>query len=229
MDSIRFRSEEELTRYISNHVVKLLGHGREGCSFLIDNNLVLKRLYQSKDIESITMFSNIDIDSFIFPKSYIDINNKVYGIITDYKEGETLIKQVPNKQKINILGKQLDKLVNDIHSISDNKVKVKDFILSNILYDYNSFYIIDTTSYIKDNSSNLDYDNIKVIMYRVYEALLKEILCNNKYLKDLSYYNNIDYCNNPSNYLSLLKERIENISNRSINTLDDAKKILIKK
>ena len=63
-------------------------------------------------------FNNIKLDSFIFPKAYLSLDDDIYGIFMDYADGYTLFEKVQNKQDINILGNHLEKLVKDTHSIS---------------------------------------------------------------------------------------------------------------
>ena len=228
MENIVLNNKDELNNYIRQHRVKSLGFGREGTCFLLDNGKVIKDLYESYYPDFALQFKDLNIDSFVFAKSGVLINNYINAIFIEYIEGLTLLEKIPNNEDILLIGEQLQKLVEDIKKISKLGIIVRDFYLGNVIYNKNGFNIIDTINYLYLHKGDYIIDNLIEIMNKLYNILIGEIYSCKEIPSNLLFLGQNDILENPKDYLKELKEKIEEIGEQNITTLGDAKKILIK-
>ena len=228
MENIIFDNKSELLNYIKLHYIKALGIGREGASYLMDNGLVLKHLYDEYTKEFALKFKDMNIESFVFAKSGVLINDYINAIFMEYIKGFNLLDKNLDNKNILMIGNQLQKLVEDIKKISELGILVKDFFPGNVIYNDNGFKVIDTMCYLYLGDFNYQLSNLREIMNKLYDYLIKEIyIC--KFIPDkLLFLGKTDILLNPLEYLKSLKEKIEEIGEQEIMTLGDAKKILIK-
>ena len=228
MKNMILKDKNELWDYVKTHSVKPLGIGREGSCFLLDNNQVIKVLCQEYDSQYALQFKDIDVDSFIFSKYGILINNYINAIFMEYVKGLNLQDALPINQNILDLGEGLQKLVLDIKKISSLGILVKDFCPSNIIYSENSFKVIDTMCYLYFKNFNFEIDNLREIMNKIYNHLIFEIYNCKQISKNLLYLGNLELLEEPKEYFKNLKSKIEEISDQEVITLNDMKKTLKK-
>ena len=230
MDDIRFKDRTELRQYISDHMVKPLGVGREGQCTLLDNGLVIKYLYRDYYPQFALQFKDLYIPSLIFARYGAFVEDYVGAVFMDYAKGDALLDRIPLEQSLDVLGDHLNVLVDGIKKASEMGIYAKDFHCGNILYDLNQFKIVDTLSYLRFDNYTYEKDNIYEIMNPIFAKLLSEIIDYNKEIGfDLSFFGNLDYLKNPKEYLQLLKSRIETITDQEVTTLKDASMSLRKK
>ena len=228
MENLLFNNKSELNDYIRKHSIQCLGLGREGICYLLDNGLVLKKLYNEYYSDFALQFKDINIESFVFAKTGIIINNFINAVFMDYIKGFTILEKIPYDQNILIIAEQLQKLVEDIKKISKLGIIAKDFYPGNIIYNEKGFIIIDTISYLYLNKGDVKVNNLFEIMNKVYDALIKEIYFCKEIPSNLLFMGKIDILENPKEYLKELKLKIEEISQQEVITLGDIKKILNK-
>lgn len=221
-----FPSREEIMKYVSKNIDKKLGYGKEGCCFLLKSGIVIKVLVSCQQKEKI-IFS-VKNNSFVFPKDYILVDGDVNAITMDYVRGKTLLKETPNFQSIAILGSQLEKLLEDVKELSEKHIYVVDTFSGNIIYNKDGFKFIDTLNYAFLKDRDVLKDNTEDVMQHIYEVLLNELFFDKKLYSELSYINNKDFYYKPEEYLLLLKQRIQDTYQEEVNTLEDAKKLILR-
>lgn len=222
MEKMEFKSRDELKDYINSHTVKNLGIGREGRCSLLDNGKVIKYLYDDYNPEFVLQFKDIDSSSFLFAKEGIFVDDYVAAILMEYAKGMALSSKKPVDQNIITLGNQLQILSNDIVSISEKSVFVKDFHCGNIIYDGNAFKVIDTLPYLLFSRGNYKNENLREVMNRIYEFLLSDIISYRIVRRDYTYLGRLDRLEYPSEYFNELKSYLENTLGEEINTLGEA-------
>lgn len=229
MKDLHFNNLSDLQQYIDKHKVKSLGYGKDGTCFLLDDNSVIKLLYSDYYPDYVLQFKDIDSSSFVFAKNCAYVGNYVRAIMMEYVQGTSLSKNKPLNQKIDLLADQLQVLTDSLNSISSQGILIKDFHCGNIIYDENSFKIIDTLPYLYLSGRNYKEDNLYEVMNRIYAFLLEDIMKYREIAEQYGYVGNIERLDNPSTYLRWLKLNIERSIDQSINNLDDAEKVLQKK
>lgn len=229
MKDLHFNNLNTLQQYIDKHKVKSLGYGKDGTCFLLDDNSVIKLLYSDYYPDYVLQFKDIDSSSFIFAKNCAYVGNYVRAVIMEYVQGTSLSKNKPLNQKIDLLADQLQVLTDSLNSISSQGILIKDFHCRNIIYDEISFKIIDTLPYLYLSGRNYKEDNLYEVMNRIYSFLLEDIMGYREIAEQYGYIGDLDKLANPSSYLRWLKLNIESSTDQSINTLDEAEKVLQKK
>ena len=229
MFHINYHHKDDFLKFIGTHIVKHLGYGNDGCCFLMDNGLVLKRLYQKVSYDEAKKFQSIQTNSFVFPCGVLMVEGEVQGVFMEYVKGNNLFQHVPIDQDLLVLGKHLQVLEENLEYVSKEGVLAQDFCSKNVIYDYKQFKIIDTTPYLYHKGCDYTNENMIEVMSRIYEALLIELAYQKKFPKELSYSKDMNVLKNPLGYFCLLKSKLESDTNQEINTLEDAKKVLVKK
>ncbi len=229
MEKMSFKNREELKDYISDHTIKRLGAGKDGICSLLDNGSVCKYLYYDYNPEYALQFKDIDVPSFVFATSGAYVDEYIASVFMEYADGMVLDKNKPINIDLSTLASQLDVLVSDLITISDMGILVKDFHCGNTIYDGNSFRVIDTLPYLYIPSGKYKIDNLREVMNRMYDFLLRDIMKNSIVYDKYSFYGRLDYLENPSQYFTELKAFLESLSNQSVNTLEDANMVLKKK
>ena len=228
MEKSEFKSREELQEFIRKHTIKCLGIGREGRCVLLDNNRVIKYLYDDYNPDFILQFKDIDSSSFVFAKEGIYVNEYIAAIYMEYIQGKTLEDSKPSNQDLKVLSSNLRTLSKDIVSISESGVLVKDFHCGNIIYDNNRFKVIDTLPYLYLPKGKYKIENLREIMNRIYAYLLDNILNYQIVREKYSYLGKLDYLEYPDYYFMELKLFLESILGEEIHSLSDAEKSLKK-
>ena len=228
MEKIEYKDRNDLERYIEEHKVKYLGSGIEGSCYLLDDGITIKVLFEERTSEDCLKFKDIENPSFVFARNAGFINGNIVALFTEYVEGNSLVKHIPSEQKIITLGEQLQELVNDIKSLSDLNITVKDFHCDNIIYDNEKFTIIDTDGYTCDDKNN-EKSNIREIMTKIYGTLLFQIIRYEEIRREFISYGKIELLENPLHYSQKLTKLICDLTEENIETVDDANKVLKKK
>lgn len=239
METIIFKNEQEVDDYVYNHSVQRLGSGQEGVCYLLDNGTVLKRLINKYYLDHALQFKDYNNSSFIFARGAGLVEDDVIALFMEYVRGQSLTQHVPVEQSLKELGLHLQKLVEDIKSLSTDGIYVNDFHCGNIIYDNQDFKIIDTLSY-SILRSNYEQENIREIMPRIYTVLLDKIMillryaivingfstdCNYSFIGKNSYVN----LENPQEYFLMLQQMLSECVGEEVTTIDDAVKKLKRK
>ena len=229
MDNIYFDSENDLQKYIADHSIKSLGVGREGVCFLLDNELVIKKLYRDYYPDFALQFKDLDFPSFVFARSGAFIGESIRALFMEYADGDALIDKKPFSQDILTLGKQLEPVVKDIIDISKEGVLIKDFHCGNIIYDSNKMKIIDTLPYLRLANANYQKENICEVMNRIYSFLLGGFVSYPALGAKRFFLGEMDKLEHPEQYFGELREQIERTTDSEIKSLEDAYLVLKKK
>ena len=226
---LHFNSRTELQEYIRSNYVKKLGLGREGVCSLLKDGTVIKYLHEDYYPDFALQFKDVDTPTFIFAKSGAFVGEFVSGLFMDYAEGKSLYEKKPTDQSMILLGTQLEQVVTDIKTISKQGVWIRDFHPGNMIYNGERFRIVDTLSYLSLPKDNYEEENMYEVMNRLYDFLLDDVMKDRDVYKKYIFYGRRDLIDHPKEYLTALKNYIEEISGKSITTLDDANKVLRKK
>lgn len=228
MDNIRLNSEEELYSFINNNIVKRLGYGREGICFLMQNNIVLKKLYSRFYPDYALQFKDLDIDSYIFAKSAILLGDYARGVFMDYVNGYNLYDYNTDNINIDKLVVSLKKLVTDTIELSKNGIEIIDFHLGNILYNEECFKIIDTLCYLNLPKYDWTIDNIRCIIRPLYDKLLGIIPYNKLLAKYMNCYTDSYLQSNPDEVIYGISEIVNNNFDVKVNNIAEIKRVLKK-
>ena len=219
-------------------ILKKLKDSRYGSnSNIYFYNDVLLKIYNYKiNISELKILENMQklhLKNVSIPKKIIFIDEMFYGYSMDFKKGNVLNNINPNIE-YNKLISNLNDIEQTIKVFSNKKIEMIDLNCFNILYDElnNEYNIVDIDSYIKNRLLSIDKifeDNI----YYFSKILLDSIMSSNKqFITDI--YRKLDQIlksNKKSHLLNtfkLIKDVLENYSNREIKTVNDFRKVLKK-
>ena len=229
MDSIYFKTNEELDKYLDSHTVKRLGVGKDGRCVLLDNGLVAKKLWQDYYPDFALQFKDIKVPSFVFARSAAFVGDFVKAVFMEQAKGDTLLERRVDYQRMDTLGDHLGVLSKDIITLSDMGVLIKDFHCGNIVYDETRFRIIDTLPFLKLPNGKYKEENLREVMIRLYENILSEIFKYKKVSFRFRYYGHNEFLEDPKYYLQLLRNYIMELTEEEIVTVEDASMALKKK
>lgn len=214
-----------------------LGQGAQGICFLNQkNNNVYKIFYDALDgdylddsyRDIILRFKDIKNDTFKFANDLIIVDDKIFGYISEYVEGEPLIDIDPLKVNLDDFEKNLIKAKEDIKTITlENNIVLYD-VMFNILYG-NRFYVKDFDEFaINKTSDNYLIQNYQSFDYEIYfflvSSLFERFVKDNKELKELYESKNEDVLI----FMNLFRKHLGEYCGKKINYLDDAKKCMDK-
>ena len=156
---INFYDREDFDNFINFQKIKTIGSGDEGIAYLVNNDLVIKKIinqHYDYDINAIITNDDFDLKSFAFPIELYAIDNKLVGYSSKY------VPSVINEDDIltidfDIFMKAYIQIKKDMQILNENKIIVKD-LLENIVYNNKDLVAIDTCSYEKGNG--IFYDSI---------------------------------------------------------------------
>lgn len=179
MEDIRFYSMEELDNFLENG--RYLGRGREGICYKILNK-TYKLYYHDYwtsdpiEIENLLWFKDLMVENVYFIRGLIYVDDRMVASITDYAVGRSC--GIVNLHRCNLdrLIVALATLKKTIYELSELGIYVYDSFVSNILYDRNSFKLIDTSSYLYSTEiCGYGYSNKDDILV-IYEANMKAVI-----------------------------------------------------
>ena len=181
-----FKNGNEYEDYLSDACVKKIGSGREGIAYLTKDNDVVKRIIgdcflddcDNKDIykkdRKIIMAQDYDVNTYLFPKQLLMIDDLIVGYVTDYFPNNIIKCRSPYNGDI----KDIDadrllaayyEMVEDTKKISEDNVLVYD-LTCNLLFNNEKLAAIDTLNYYVSDKSTLK-ENLETLSY----ALLCEL------------------------------------------------------
>ncbi len=242
-----------------------IASGSEGSVYKFDNNTALK-IYATKEemefssfvldkeiskvIESYIPFLKVKNFSYIFPQKLVYIEDEFAGHSMEYIKGKDLGRKIFN-ESFDTLKEYMNKLKIDTDVISNEKIKVYDMYLTNVIVN-NGFRIIDIQPHTYKYNDNFSLQECKknnddalrqLLIYIVESVLVLQNVYASFYgqhLRDMllkKYRSGINLLNNKlkkenisiNEYLDLLKLELSVYSGREIENLSEARKILIKK
>lgn len=152
MEDIRFNSLVNFVNVFGN--VKVLGSGKEGTCYkkgsktyklykpmyynLYNNEVAIKRLLK---------FRNLLIDNIYFIRSLIYVGDDMIGSVSNYASGMNCGKVQLHRRNLDKLILSLSILKKNIYELSELGIYIEDEFLPNMLYDGNTFKLIDTGGY----------------------------------------------------------------------------------
>ena len=231
MNNIEFKNTELLDSYIKNNYIELLGSGREGNSFLLPNDIVLKKLYKKRNINYLNRFDGIKIDGVVFARGGIIIDKSVYGLLLKYVEGKSFNKIDYCELDLNELAISLNNLLKIIKELSNKGICISDFYIGNIIYDGNDFTLIDTQDYYYKDIKDLYIENVNIVMKNLYRCLfynnymIHSFLLNSN-LKD--YYYDYYLLSNPIVMINELIVRFQIKYEIKVSNISEMKRVLSK-
>ncbi len=152
----------------------LLGFGKEGSCYFLNNNTVLKLF------KKVSKYRNIYIKNhtspyIAFPKDiyYLEDTNLIKGYTMNYLKGKDIYLGLDNSLLIDDLIKAYNKIRLEIEKFPN--IYMADLVGVNILYDNsnNEFNIIDTSEWYKLKNA-LTY-NLNSLNYNILKSLFKTI------------------------------------------------------
>nr|MBP3259219.1 hypothetical protein [Bacilli bacterium] len=162
-----FDTVEDLREYINTIYIKKLGSGADGVVYQTVFDEAIK-MYKPELVEEYkpglyVMESDINLDSFIFPRELLTCNGKVYGYRMELFRNN-VFNQYDKTKKIDLTNVEKARkiFINDALILTDKGYKLVD-LPDNLLFDNEVFKAIDTPSYIKSNESDLKEKNLKLI------------------------------------------------------------------
>ena len=179
MESIRFYSMEELNNFLEGG--RYLGRGREGICYKILNKTYKLYYYDywTSDpiiIENLLKFRDLIVENVYFIRKLVYVDDKVVASITDYAVGRSC--GIVNLHRCNLdsLIVALAALKKTIYELSELGIYVYDIFASNILYDRNSFKLIDTSGYLYSTEMcGFEHSNKDDILV-IYEKNMKTVI-----------------------------------------------------
>lgn len=173
---INFKSEQELEIYLKSRKLQEIGDGSEGVCFKSKvDNLAYKIFdaygeqgieYGEYNIEDIITEADIKLESFIFPKTLLAINNQFKGYTSIFVENNQLdfeyIEDNFYNLNINKLIKAYARILKDVIKLSEKNIVIYDLIY-NLLFDGERLYAIDTCGYYKSKETNVLEQNIRIL------------------------------------------------------------------
>lgn len=193
MEDIRFEGMEELDKFLGDD--RYLGKGREGLCYKVLNKTY--KLYYSDywtnnpmEIEQLLKFRDLLVENVYFIRGLVYVKDKMVASITDYAVGRSC-------GLINLCRCNLDRLVvalatlkKTIYELSELGIYVDDIFAPNILYDGNSFKLIDTSGYLYSTEiggyGHENKDDILVIYGENMKAVIRELF---RGITDMKYEN----------------------------------------
>lgn len=166
MENLKIFSDlKELDKYLNCNIVREVGNGLEGYTYLAKDGSLLKRIRHqvviNASIDSIITTSMFCLESFIFPDELYVCDKTVYGYKTRFFYGDVFCDTRRKESAIIDLEKLLkarNRMLEDIRILSIFKYKLND-LCGNLLFDGKRLAAIDTLSYSKDENITLK-DNI---------------------------------------------------------------------
>ena len=163
-----FKTLDEMREYIKGAFIrKLNSKGAEGIIYQIGFSEIVK-IYQEGHVEDYKtgmylMESDMDLDSFIFPRELLICNGKVYGYIAEYFPGDVFdVFERPEEPKLTNVLEARKIFINDALVLTNKGYKLVD-LPDNLLFNNEVFKAVDTTSYIKCDDANLKEQNLRLI------------------------------------------------------------------
>lgn len=232
MKDLHFVNEEHFNAFLNN--LEYLDSGSEGECYKLIDNTVLKYLngpsYETRSKEEMLKFKEVDIPNFIFVKNLAYIRDEVVGVLMQYVSGKSVYYGLEQVKLLNLI-KAFDDLIKATKKLSDKGIRVDDTATSNMIYDRNRFYLIDTMNYKKEADTSQTFkDNMHDLTLNIYESILsKEILEFIKTIPEIKDFNlDSDLLTNPSYVLSVLLNKLNEYFGYEIKNIKEASKKLNK-
>ena len=167
----KFKTNKELTKYISGKNITLLSNVTEGTCYLGEDNKVYKIIGLdsivdvSYNIDDIITEDDIKLKSFAFPQELFVVDNKLAGYSSEYipdnklKSTDYSIKTVATMD-FNKFSRAYKTMKKDVIKLSSKNILIND-LCSNIVYDGKRLVGIDTCGYKK-----VDYNPTKNVQLK---------------------------------------------------------------
>lgn len=232
MKDLHFLNDEHFNAFLTN--TKYLASGSEGECYKLVDNTVLKYLngpcYEEKSKEELLQFKNIAIPNFIFVKNLVYIRDRIVGVLMQYVVGKSVYNGLQQIKILNLI-KAFDDLIKATKSLSEQGIRVDDTATSNMIYNKNRFYLIDTINYKKEsNPSQIFKSNMHDLSLNIYESILnREILEFMKTIPEIRDFNlDSNLLINPSYVLNVLLNKLNEYFGYEIKNIKEASKKLNK-
>lgn len=167
---INFNSKEELKRELEKNNLAYVGKGNNGVCFKSKRDGLAYKFVNTEiydidyRVDDIITEKDIKLSSILFPKTLYTVNNELVYYTSNYISHDYFTSGEIGEEIFNI---DIVKLYNaymilykDIYILSENNIVINDLI-TNIMFDGNKLYVVDTTGYYKSNKKNILEKNIK--------------------------------------------------------------------
>lgn len=231
-----------------------LGEGAQGTCYLYNEIWTLKifkgrytKYLQSKGIDSILRYQDVEIDNYSFVKCLVFLGDTIAGALSPYTKGKDLTKIPLSSLNINDVASMAKELALSTELLTMLNIRAYDVRRKNIIYGDQGLTVIDTLGF--DDFSGQNYNknlrvNLEMVMscvinsalglidpsipmevdYEIVAYFLRQI--DSKY-KD--YATDVNLLMKPDELLLGIKSELEEFIETSISTFSDAKKPLQRK
>lgn len=231
---MNFSSITEAKKTLSK--LKSLGIGAQGESFYNPSTNEVYKIFHDYDLpedyiewskDEILQFSEIQNQTYLFPKEIITLNSITIGYITKYVKGTDLCNLSPFTIDLNFLMEAIEEALKDVYIISSKGVYTYD-VMYNIMLG-KRIYIIDSLDYsLRDidrkelHRHNLHFFNMSILEFLV-NNYFEEIISKNKLLNEMYNSNGLDI--SIIEFIQCLKNYLSELIGEEITNLGEAKKL----
>lgn len=249
MENLNFKNLYDLEEFLQYK--ELLGQGAEGVCFKIGDytlkiykHLLETRKTQTKEDNErlynyFLKFKDVEIDNFTFVKNIATMENgNIIGTISKYVKGTSLDLLKLHNLPIEDILKAIEQLIPNIKRLSaEYNIKVEDVFMTNIIYEQNKIYFIDTSSYSFDeeepyyiykyNMIHIMKELMRCVTNSYHDYTLIEFL--NKFNSECNYIEEEELLLNPIKLLKQIKKAIEEFCDTEIMSFSDSVPIINQK
>ena len=200
--------------------------------FLLENDKILKLFKNPRDlyeIERYKYFMNYANDSFIFPLEFIYDSKKFYGYITKRVYADTLESIFANSDLLKLSSNSF-KLEKNIDLVSSGGITLYDFHSENVLYDGNSYSVIDHDengiSNSLEDAKKRNQQAHRTLIGNLFLEKLAEFDFEHTRLIRKNIYNDMYTSIRPSEMIIKIKEQIDKEYKEDIQELEEIKNIV---
>lgn len=234
MTNLQFQNEEQLNSFIKN--LQFINLGSEGCCYRLDQKTVFKHLcgpyYEQRSEKEILQFKDINIPNYVFVQNVVYLKEEIIGVLMRYINGENI--EIHNLYRVRIINliKAFDDLMDATKKLSNLGIGVFDVCSVNSIYSKSRFYLIDTMDYSRVDivPEQLFKENMYRIIHNIYPSIFPfpiiEFVSSIPKLKDFK--NNKELLSNPSYFLKILLDIINEYLGYEVKSFAEASKKLVK-
>lgn len=234
---MEFRDKKELKNYLCG--LKYIDQGSQGiCFYHAKDNTVYKvfkgafydDLEEDYDVNysdsEILRFSDVDNDTFLWPRDTIKVENKVSGYEIDFFRGKNLYKINPLLINLKTFAGSVKKAKKDVQLLTDKGIEFADTVY-NTLYNGKDIAVIDTLEYFysSKSASDLERENTKAFDYGIYyflvENFFNDFVERDKVLREMYLGDGVDVLE----FIDVFNTRLSEAIGKEVITLGDARSL----
>lgn len=153
MENVIFNNEKEFTKFLKN--ARFLGAGEQGSCYLykgkwtlkIFNDRYLQYLQDSKSINDLLLYQDVNIDGFSFVKCLVYVGNQLVGLLAPFILGKDIERSPLAYKPVSDVIIASSSLVPSIEELTDLNIEAWDVGTKNIIYHKCRLTVIDTVNF----------------------------------------------------------------------------------